>query len=162
MHSILDALLTPGNARFLRSEPEVLRTPVPQPIPQPRVDTLVMDPASGSQRRRSDYSGTAWFASGGMIRGEVREGARFVLPDSLPYWRARLDDAVVACSVALQVQTGYPNTIVDPHAEWVPDPRDDDLAWLQLSFDVEGRDPLGVSYRVTALCAPGAIAQSGR
>jgi hypothetical protein len=131
---------------------------VTQARPQPRIDTLVNDPATGAERRRSDYTGTVWFGAGGMVRGAVREDARFFLPDSLPYWRARLDDAVAACSVAIQVQTGYPNSIVDPHVAWVPDPRNDDLAWLELTFSVEGRDPLAVSYRVTAVCNPTAVA----
>jgi hypothetical protein len=125
---------------------------------QPRVDTLVVDPASGAQRRRSDYRGTAWFTQGGPIRGGVREEARFFLPDSLPYWRARLHDAVVACSVSLQVQSGDPNMVSDPHAAWVEDPRADGLAWLQLTFSVEGRDPLAISYSVVALCDPEAVA----
>jgi hypothetical protein len=128
-----------------------------QANPQPRIDTMVTDPASGTQQRRSDYSGTAWFGGGGKVRGEVREEARFFLPDSLPYWRRRLDDAVAACSVALQAQTGHPNTITDPHVEWVPDPRNDDIAWLQLTFGVDCRDPVAVSYRVTAVCNPKAI-----
>jgi hypothetical protein len=126
--------------------------------PQPRVDTLVVDPASGAQRRRSDYHGTAWFGQGGPVRGGVREEARFFLPDSLPYWRARLHDAVVACSVALQGQSGDPNMLSDPHSQWVEDPRADGLAWLQLTFTVEGRDPLAVSYRVVAVCDPEAVA----
>jgi hypothetical protein len=119
---------------------------------------LVTDPATGAQRRRSDYTGTVWFGGAGKIRVAVREDARLFLPDSLPYWRSRLDDAAVTCSVALQLQTGYPNAITDPHASWVPDPRNDDLAWLQMAFSVEGRDPLAVSYRVVAMCDPDAIA----
>ena len=124
---------------------------------QPRVDTVVADPVTGAQRRRGDYHGTVWFG-GGRTRGEIAEDAAFFLPDSLPYWRNRLDDALLSCSVALQVQSGYPNRIDDPHAAWVPDPRVDGLAWIQLSFAVEGRDPLAVSYRVVALCSPEAVA----
>jgi hypothetical protein len=132
-----------------------------QSRPQPRIDTLVTDPASGAERRRSDYSGSAWFGTGGgPVRGAVREEARFFLPDSLPYWRARLDDAVAACSVALQVQSGYPNSLSDPHAQWVADPRNDDIAWLELTFSLDAREPLAVSYRVTVLTDPAAIAQS--
>ena len=130
----------------------------PQLNPQPRVDTIVADPTSGAQRRRSDYSGTAWFGVGGPVRGAISEEARFFLPDSLPYWRARLHDAVVQCSVALQVQSGHPNVVSDPHTQWVEDPRADGLAWLQLTFSVEGRDPLAISYRVVALCDPEAVA----
>jgi hypothetical protein len=131
---------------------------VPQVTAQPRVDTLVADPASGGQRRRSDYRGTAWFGEGGRVRGAVQEEARLFLPDSLPYWRARLHDAVVACSVSLQAQSGYPNLVSDPHAAWVEDPRADGLAWLQLTFNVEGRDPLAVSYEVVALTSSEAVA----
>ena len=131
---------------------------MPQVGSQPRVDTLVSDPASGAQRRRSDYHGTAWFGQGGPIRPPVQEEARFFLPDSLPYWRARLHDAVVACSVSIQAQSGETNRVSDPHAAWVEDPRADGLAWLHLSFTVEGRDPLAVSYRVVAVCDPEAVA----
>jgi len=124
--------------------------------PQPRVDTLVVDPASGVQRRRSDYRGTAWFGRGAGLR--LREDARFFLPDSLPYWRARLHDAVAACSVSLQAAAGHPNMVSDPHTEWVEDPRADGLAWLQLTFSVEGGDPLAISYAVVAVCDPQAVA----
>ena len=131
---------------------------MPQLTPQPRIDTVVSDPASGAQRRRSDYHGTALFAGRGMVRADIQEEVRFFLPDSLPYWRGRLDDGVLACSVSLQVQSGYPNSVTGPHAAWVPDPRVDGVAWIELSFDVDARDPLAVAYRVVALCKPEAVA----
>jgi hypothetical protein len=133
---------------------------VPHARPQPRIDTIVKDPASGAERRRSDYAGSVWFTRGGKTGGDIQEEARFFLPDSLPYWRARLGDAAASCSVALQVQSGQPNSVLDPHVDWVDDPRDDDLSWLEISFAVDGRDPLVVSYRVVALCDPTAVAQS--
>jgi hypothetical protein len=40
----------------------------------------------------------------------------------------------------------------------VPDPRVDGVAWIELSFSVDGRDPVAVSYRVVAVCHPEAVA----
>jgi hypothetical protein len=83
-------------------------------VPQPRIDTLVIDAATGTQRRRTEYSGTVWFGgrpqvtSYGTItttRHAVIESP-FFLPDSLPYRPDPLDDAVVVRSPS-RGETGH-------------------------------------------------------
>jgi hypothetical protein len=73
--------------------------------PQPRVDTLVTDAASGERRRRTEYLGTAWIdgraeAAGMTLRrvgqpgmvSPAKDVALFV-PDGLPYRRDALEGA---------------------------------------------------------------------
>jgi hypothetical protein len=138
----------------------------PQLIPQPRIDTFVRDAATGAERRRTEYSGTVWFGgppdTGGRIVGFVstflRDATPVFLPDSLPYRRDALSDALVSCTAAVQGSTAETNFVTAAGAAWADDPRGGDLAWLQLTLDVYGKEPLGVAYRVVALCDPEAVA----
>lgn len=137
-----------------------------QPIPQPRIDALVKDPATGAERRRTEYSGVVWFGqppdiSGGIVSFTstyVRDATPFFLPDSLPYRRDAVAGAVVACTASVQGSGAETNLITDVTAGWADDPRGGDLCWLQLRLDVYGREPLGISYRVVAVCDPAAVA----
>ena len=138
------------------------------PIPQPRVDTLVTDPATGAQRRRTEYCGTVWYGappntSGGMVaftRSLVRDATPFFLPDSQPYRRAELADAVVTCGVAIQAHSGEASFVKAAEASFADDPRGGDRCWVALLIDVYGQEPLAVSYRVVALCDPAAVADT--
>jgi hypothetical protein len=38
-----------------------------EPVMQPRIDMLVTDPATGEQRRRTEYNGTIWFGGRPVI-----------------------------------------------------------------------------------------------
>ena len=137
-----------------------------EPVPQPRVDTLVTDAATGEQRRQTEYSGTVWLGGrpqmtgfGSVSRGGLASiESPFVLPDSLPYVASRTADAVVACTIASQSATAAPQ-IADYRAGLVPDPRGGDLAWLQLQIVAVAQVPLGVSYRVVVQVALDAVAK---
>jgi hypothetical protein len=140
----------------------------PQPFPEPRIDTLVIDAVSGEQRRRTDYRGSVWFGQRPEI-GALRivapgsrymawESSAFFLPDSLPYRRAELADAQVSCSAAIHAAHLDYHFVLGASASWADDPRGGDLCWLQLGLTVHGSEPMGVSYGVVVLCAPGAVA----
>jgi hypothetical protein len=90
----------------------------------------------------------------------VDEDSAFFLPDSLPYRRAGVADGVISCTVGLQYQSGESNYVFHAQADWGDDPRAADLCWVQLHLTMEGRQPLGVSYRVVALCDPAAVADA--
>jgi hypothetical protein len=134
-------------------------------LPQPRIDTLVTDAVTGMQRRRTDYTGTVWFGGRPQLTSvgtmSVARGARvetpFFLPDSLPYRPDPLEDAVVACSVALQGAEAEAHQILDYKAGLVPDPRNAAVCWMQLQVIAAGRAPIAVSYRVVAVVALNAI-----
>ena len=141
----------------------------PQPFPQPRIDTLVADAVSGEQRRRTDYRGSVWYGQPPEIgaRRIAAPGSRFLawersaffLPDSLAYRRAELGDAQVSCSVAIHASHGNFQLLLGAQASWADDPRGGDLCWLQLELTVHATsEPIGVSYGVVAVCAPGAVA----
>jgi hypothetical protein len=132
----------------------------PHPIPQPRVDSFVSDPQTGQKRRQTEYSGTLWYGSppdtsGGMVAfhaSGLREDSVLFLPDSLPYRRSELDDAVVACTVGIQGQMAKTTFVTSAHASFGEDPRDGETAWIQLQLSVYGHEPLAVAYRVVATC----------
>jgi hypothetical protein len=136
-----------------------------EPVPQPRVDMLVTDAATGKQLRQTEYSGTVWFGGrpeitgfGSVSRGGLASiDSPFVLPDSLPYVASRTGDAVVACTVATQSAFAA-SQIANYRAGLVPDPRGGDLAWLQVQIVAVAQVPLGVSYRVLVQVALDAVA----
>jgi hypothetical protein len=141
---------------------------MPEVIAQPRVDTLVSDGETGTKVRRTDYSGTAWYGerpdtSGGIVSFNLtylNEDAAFFLPDSHPYTTGDLGDATVTCSVALQGQPGEASFITHAEASFTGDPRGGDQSWIALRIAVYGRQPLGVAYRVTAICPVIAVPSS--
>lgn len=140
----------------------------PQPVPGQRLDTLVNDGDTGVQVRRTDYCGTAWYGqppdtSGGMVsftQTYLNEDSSFFLPDSHPYLTAELGDAVVTCSVALQAQPGEASFITHAEATFTGDPRGGEHSWVAVRIAVYGRQPLGISYRVTAICPMLAVRSS--
>ena len=141
---------------------------MPQPIPQPRIDTLVSDAETGTQVRRTDYSGTAWYGeppdtSGAAVaftQTYLNEDSAFFLPDSHPYVTADLGAAAVTCSVALQAQPGEACFVTRAEASFAGDPRGGDRSWIALRLAVYGREPLAVAYRVTTICPTIAVPSS--
>jgi hypothetical protein len=127
--------------------------------PQPRIDTLTTDAASGAQLRRTEYSGTTWFGGkpqftdfGTITRTQAaRVQSPFYLPDSLPY-RAGTP-ALVAMSVAVQSAPDEAHQVLEYRAELVPDPRNLAVAWVQVQLLAAIQTPTGLSYRVTVLVA---------
>ena len=136
-------------------------------VPQPRVDTHVIDAATGAQRRRTEYTGTIWFAGrpnfGGatMVHFATIE-TPFFLPDSLPYRPDPLNDAQVVVTVAIQGAEEGAHQIADYRAGLVPDPRNPAVCWIQLQVRARAAAPFAVSYRVDVLVAMnGILTESG-
>lgn len=136
--------------------------------PQPRIDTLVRLPG-GSDARRTEYAGTAWFDGKPQITGlalqrppHAPRGIRttnfqvsFFLPDSLPYARAALGDAMLSLSVAL-AGSGEHAAIVDAAAVFADDPSGAPT-WIQVHIRASIGWPAGVAYRIVALTPPDAV-----
>ncbi len=141
---------------------------MPEVTAQPRVDTLVNDGETGRQVRRTDYCGTLWYGappdtSGGIVsfsQTYLNEDSALFLPDSHPYLTAELDGALVTCSVALQAQPGDASFITHAEASFTADPRGGDRSWIALRIAVYGRQPLGIAYRVCAICPTIAVPSS--
>ena len=131
-------------------------------VPQPRIDTIVVDAATGAQRRRTEYTGTVWFAGrpglGGVTvaRSALIE-TPFFLPDSLPYRPDPLNDAQVVVTVAIQGAEDGGHQIAEYRAGLVADPRNPAVCWIQLQVRARASAPFGVSYRVDALVAMNGI-----
>jgi hypothetical protein len=135
-------------------------------VPQPRIDTLVVDAATRAQRRRTEYTGTVWFGGrpnfgGATITRFATIGTPFFLPDSLPYRPDPLNDAVVACTVAIQGSEDESHQVAEYHAGLVADPRNPAVCWMQLQVVARARAPFAVSYRVDAVVALNAILPEG-
>lgn len=141
---------------------------IAQPVPGQRIDTFVHDADTGAKVRRTDYCGTVWYGAppdtGGAIvafsRTHVRDDTPFFLPDSHPYQRSELGDAVVTCSVALQAHNGQPSFVNQAEAIFADDPRGGDQCWIALRIAIYGLEPLAVSYRVTTICPTRAVPSS--
>jgi hypothetical protein len=136
-----------------------------QVVPQPRIDTLVTDAATGAQRRRTEYTGTVWFGGRPQLTGfgsiTTTRGARiespFFLPDSLPYRPDPLEDALVVCNVSIQGAEAEAHQVLEARAGLAPDPRNPAVCWMQLQVIAVARVPMAVSYRVDAVVAHNAI-----
>lgn len=135
-------------------------------VPNARIDTLVVDAASGLQRRRTEYTGTVWFAgraslSGVTISRLAQIESPFFLPDSLPYRPDPLNDAQVVATAAVQGSEEGAHQIVEVHAGLVADPRNPAVCWVQVQVRARAATPLGVSYRVDVLVALNGILPEG-
>jgi hypothetical protein len=131
--------------------------------PQPRIDTLVRLP-DGGEARRTEYVGTAWFDGKPILTGltlqrspNAPRGFRrtsfesaFYVPDSLPYDRPALGDAVLSASVVLRATGGDSSAIVDATATFVDDPSGAPT-WIQLALRANIGWPAGIGYRIVAL-----------
>lgn len=137
--------------------------------PQPRIDTLVRLP-DGGDARRTEYVGTAWFDGKPAISGltlqrspNAPRGFRrtsfetaFFVPDSLPYNRGALGDAVLSASVVLRASGGESSAIVDATASFVDDPSGTPT-WIRLALQANIGWPAGIGYRIVALTSPDAV-----
>lgn len=137
--------------------------------PQPRIDTIVRLP-DGGEARRTEYVGTAWFDGKPLINGLTLQRsphaprgfrrtsfeATFFVPDSLPYDRGALGDAVLSASVVLRGSGGELSAIVDATAAFADDPSGSPT-WIQLALRANIGWPAGIGYRVVALTPPDAV-----
>ena len=137
--------------------------------PQPRIDTMVRLP-DGGEARRTEYVGAAWFDGKPVLSGltlhrspNAPRGLRrsafeaaFFVPDSLPYDRGALGNAVLSASVTLRGTGGESNAIVNAGATFVDDPSGAPT-WIQLTLQANLGWPAGVDYRIVAITPPAAV-----
>ncbi len=77
-------------------------------VPAHRIDTLVADPVTGEERRRTDYAGTVWYDGGPQMggavvsRGRAQISASFRLPDSHVYNAETAADAQLQATASVQ------------------------------------------------------------
>ena len=133
--------------------------------PAQRVDTLVADPDSGEQRRRTDYAGTAWYGGRPTIVGiqplpgsDAQIGASFWLPDSHAYEAGAAGSVQVQASAAVQgglaTSTGGNLLVLDVGAALGADPQGSGTMLVYVTVSAVATLPFGVAYRVIVICAP--------
>ena len=136
------------------------------PVPAERIDTVVADSRSGEQRLRTDYAGTIWYGGrpemGRPLQGALAEITTPVrLPDSHLYESGAAEDAQIQASAAVQsvwIQSaGGALQIFDVSAALAESPEDSAALVVFVTVTAEANLPLGVAYRVTVVCAPGAV-----
>ncbi|MEV4756245.1 hypothetical protein AB0J86_14185 [Micromonospora sp. NPDC049559] len=143
---------------------------------QPRLDTVATGFFTDARRLRTDYAGIAWIGDqpdgeSGLMGPEYRRrtvDSRLFLPDTHWYDVDALDDVEVQVSCALlQVPATSQNTqglvgaIAEPVVEFYEHPEGRPGAGLCLTIRGTIFSNLGLSYRVTVLCAPEAVVQRG-
>ncbi|HEX7743906.1 MAG TPA: hypothetical protein VF462_01405 [Micromonosporaceae bacterium] len=148
---------------------------------QPRIDTVVTGFTAGSGRvaptvLRTDYAGMAWIGDRpddetGLTGPDYRRRSfdtRLFLPDTHWYNADLLADAEVQASGALlQVAAtdrgsqGLVGAWAEPDVEFYEHP--DGLGGVGLCLWLRGDiwSNVGLSYRVTVLCAPEAVLRAG-
>jgi hypothetical protein len=134
------------------------------PVPAQRIDTLVADPQTGEQRRRTDYSGTVWYGgrpqmTGGMVvggGGRAQITTPFWVPDSHMYEPGAATAVQIQASAAVQ-SAARDGQILDVSAGLGEDPQNGGALLAYVAVTAVASLPLGVAYRVTVICAPEAL-----
>ena len=134
------------------------------PVPAQRIDTLVTDPQTGEQRRRTDYSGTVWYGgrpqlTGGMVvsGGRIAQiTTPFWVPDSHKYGPEAATGVQIQAGAAIQ-SAAREGQIVDVSAGLGEDPQDGGALLAYMGVTAVASVPLGVAYRLTVICAPEAV-----
>ena len=134
------------------------------PVPALRLDTVVTDPQTGEQRRRTDYSGTVWYGgrpqmTGGMVIGGggiAQITTPFWLPDSHKYGPEAAAAAQIQAGAAVQ-SAARDGQILDVNAGLGEDPQGGGALLAYVGVTAVASLPLGVAYRVTVICAPEAL-----
>lgn len=136
--------------------------------PQPRIDTLVLL-TDGTQARRTEYAGTAWFDGKPFVSGLSLQRSRtalrgirtatfesgFFVPDSLAYHRDRLGGASLSLTTALAA-AGDVGAVLASSARFVDDPSGAPT-WIHLHLQAHIGWPAGVAYRLVALTPVDAV-----
>ena len=133
--------------------------------PQPRIDVLVNDAATGAQLRRTTYAGTVWFGGRPQISGSVMITrsqmailqSPFFLPDSLPYRAELASGVLITITVAVQSSPEHSHHVASATARLEVDPRNPSVAWLQVQVQGAVATPTGISYRVEVVAPPLAV-----
>ncbi|MEV4630829.1 hypothetical protein AB0J90_31650 [Micromonospora sp. NPDC049523] len=143
---------------------------------QPRIDTVATGFFTDARRLRSDYAGIAWIggqpdADTGLMGPEYkrrRVDSRLFLPDTHWYDLDALEDVEVQLSVGLlqipgtaQGTQGLVGAIADPVVEFYEHPDGGTGVGLCLWVHGDIWSNVGLSYRVTVLCAPDAVREPG-
>ena len=145
-----------------------MSTDMVSPEPAQRLDMLFTDPVSGEQRQRTDYAGTVWYGgrpqmTPGMVvsrGGGAQITTPFWLPDSHVYEAEAAGDVLVQASAAVQ-SSRDDCQILEVRAALGENPQDSGLQRVYLAVTAAAQLPLGVAYRVTVTCAPGAVRPLG-
>ncbi|BEL06340.1 hypothetical protein Q0Z83_045310 [Actinoplanes sichuanensis] len=139
---------------------------------QPRIDTLVTEFRSDTQRLRTDFAGTAWIGDipdpdSGMMGPNYQRrvvDSQLFLPDTHWYTVSELDDAEIQISAGLlqvpgtaQGSQGLVGAIADPSADFFEHPEHDDRVGICLTLRGRIWSNIGLSYRITVLCRPEAF-----
>jgi hypothetical protein len=130
-----------------------------------RIDSLVMDPDSGDQRRRTDYAGTVWYGGRPQIVGRhplpgtnAQISASFWLPDSHVYDAGASGGVQVQPTAAVQgglaTSTGGNLMLLDVGAALAPNPETSGTMLVYITVSAVASLPFGVAYRVIVICAP--------
>jgi hypothetical protein len=134
--------------------------------PAQRIDTLVVDPDTGEQRRRTDYAGTAWYGGRPQLVGRyplpgqpaAHISEPFWLADSLAYAPGAVEGAQIQATAAVQgglaTDSGGNLEILDVVAALGEHPEAGGALLLYVAVTAVASLPFGVSYRVTVVCAP--------
>src|SRR3954469_21076078 len=128
------------------------------PVAAQRIDTLVVDPPTGEQRRRTDYAGTVWYGgrpqmTGGMVVGGgglAQITTPFWVPDSHMYEPAAAATAQIQVSAAVQ-SAARDGQILEVNAGLAEDPQNSGALLAYVAVSAVASLPLGVAYRITVL-----------
>lgn len=134
-------------------------------VPQPRLDQLVRD-VGGTDVRRTDHRGVVWFGGrqapqlGGalVIRKQPAVIASpFWLPDSLAYRTDAVDRVRISFTAAVLFVAEH-SALAQLDA-WLA-PNESNPGWSHVMVRVQGSAhvPLGLSYDLTVLAPPEAVA----
>jgi len=131
---------------------------VPDVAANARHDHLVTG-VDGRPLRHTIYSGRLHFgppASRGTMTARMDFSGWLFLPDGLPYVASQLAGAVLSADFWV-ASVGEHLYVPSATAQFVADPRDPELTWIQLAITTQGYSGSVIGYRVTASVAPEAV-----
>lgn len=83
------------------------------PMPAQRIDTVVADPVTGDQRRRTDYAGAVWYGDRPQITGAMVMSRGATAQITTPFWL--LDSHVYEAGATGNAQIHSPTS-----SKWAP------------------------------------------
>ena len=133
------------------------------PMPAQRIDTVVADPVTGDQRRRTDYAGTVWYGDRPQITGAMVMSRGATAQITTPFWLldSHVYEAGATGNAQIQASAAVQGTSEPTSSKWAPGwartPRTAARCWVYVAVTAVANLPLGVAYRVTVICGPDAI-----
>lgn len=137
-------------------------------VAHPRIDHLVMG-LDGRPLRRTDHRGVAWFGGrqAAQTRGMVVVRSQtaaivspFWVPDSLTY-RSEATASIVVSFSASALYVSENCTLAEITARLAPNEQHPAVSHVFMHLRGAARVPLGISYEVTVLAPPDAVATPG-